>query len=707
MAFLTIGIVNNSYALPPYLSILIPNSNTNWVKGNNVSIIWTDNISNNVVLKLYKGNTFITKIAGSTPSDGSHSFTVPTNLVNGNDYRVHIAAIGNPGLSDYSSSFSITGPTSTPSITITNPTSGTVWNKGQTVSIQWTDNITGHVGIELYKGGTAPIYTVVSSTASDGSHTFTVPTNLVNGTNYQVHMYEINNTTNQASSPLFTITGNTPYINITNPNSNTTWSKGQTIPIQWTDNISHNVRIQLFRGNTFVSNIAYNTASDGSHNWSVPTGIPNASNYRVKIFSLTSPSISDFSDYFTINSSSSTGSIVINRPLTGDTWVVGQTVSIQWADNIATNVKIELYKGFSLDRTIATSTPSDGLFTYFVPINLANASNYRIKISSIADPSIVDISDFFSINTPTETITITNPSASTTWIKGQTRTIQWNDNISSNVRIELYKGSILQRTIATSTPSDGFHTYNIPTNLVPGTNYRVRIASVSNPSVIRFSSFFTINSSPNSGAIIVDNPTTNTVWIKGQTRPIQWTDNITGNVKIELYRENTRVATLFGSTPSDGLQSYVVSTFLTNSNRYRIRISDVNNASIFDFSDYFTITSFISIPNYQRRNGVAPNTTKDLDKANVLEPTPTLSILAIPNPQIIGTSSQLIIKSNDATPATIILSDITGKIIQEKSINLQKGNTALTLESPPMQGVYLVSIQTAKEHKSLKLVVGD
>lgn len=785
---LTIGIANNSYALPPYLHILIPSANTTWTTGTSGPIIWTDNISSNVVIKLYKGNTFITTVAANTPSDGSHTFPIPTTLATGTDYRLHIAEVGNPSLASYSSYFTITGNNNpTPNINITNPTSNTVWNKGQTVNINWTDNISSNVQIHLLKGNNF-IASITNGTPSDGSHTYTVPNSLPNGNNYRIRIYDASNSTTFDTSPYFTITGvngiqitnptsgttwnagqsatiqwlddisenvriqiyqgnnllaalstSTPSdgsftftvplllsgnnfrikitsvnnstifdysdyftiapvsasINVTSPTTGTIWNPGQTRTIQWTDNISSNVRIELYKGGTFNRTITSSTLSDGAHTYTVPSNLVNGSNYRVKITSVSDASVYDFSNYFSI-SNVSNGSIVINSPVSNDVWTTGQHRVILWSDNISSNVRIELYKGLNLVNTIIHSTPSDGSYTYTIPNHLASGTNYRIKIYSLNNPSIADFSDFFTINNPNSgTITITNPTGSTVWTKGQSVTVQWTDNITSNVGIQLYKGGTSPvHTIIANTPSDGSHTFVLPNHLANGSNYQVHIYDVNNTSTQTSSPLFTITGS--TANINITNPSSGTVWIKGQTRPIIWTDNISNNVRIQLYKENSLVETIVGSTPSDGLHTYTVSTSLSNSSRYRVRIFDVTNSAISDYSDYFTITSFIDIPNpspqMRLNNGQSALTGLAFTSAN---------------PQHSGQPSYCMIETNEATNAAVTVADLTGKVVQQKTIALQKGENALTIDALNTKGIYIVSIQTATDSKQLKLVITD
>ncbi len=102
-------------------------------------------------------------------------------------------------------------------------------------------------------------------------------------------------------------------------------------------------------------------------------------------------------------------------------------------------------------------------------------------------------------------ITVTIPSSSTVWQAGESEYIRWNDNISSNVKIELYKGSSRVRTIASSTASDGSYRWDIDSDLQPGSDYRIKITSTSNSSVYDYSDYFTIQEacqSPNAYFIV-------------------------------------------------------------------------------------------------------------------------------------------------------------------------------------------------------------
>jgi hypothetical protein len=90
-------------------------------------------------------------------------------------------------------------------------------------------------------------------------------------------------------------------------------------------------------------------------------------------------------------------------------------------------------------------------------------------------------------------ISITAPVADDDWKMGTIQTITYTDNITDNVAIELFKGSVAVLMINSSTPSSGFYNWTIPTGLTPDVNYRIKVTSTSESSVYDYSGFFTIS----------------------------------------------------------------------------------------------------------------------------------------------------------------------------------------------------------------------
>ncbi len=97
-------------------------------------------------------------------------------------------------------------------------------------------------------------------------------------------------------------------------------------------------------------------------------------------------------------------SVTVTSPNGGENWRHGTTHTIAWntaGSSQATNVKIELLKGTSVNRVIASSTPNDGSYDWAIRGDQSTGTNYRIRITSVGHtPSYNDTSDnYFTIST--------------------------------------------------------------------------------------------------------------------------------------------------------------------------------------------------------------------------------------------------------------------------------------------------------------------
>ena len=84
-----------------------------------------------------------------------------------------------------------------------------------------------------------------------------------------------------------------------------------------------------------------------------------------------------------------------------------------------------------------------------------------------------------------DALTLTRPNGGEKWRMGKKRKIQWVSagNPGAAVKLELLRSNNFVRVIKTSTPNDGAQRWKIPTDLVAGGRYKVRITSTTNPSI--------------------------------------------------------------------------------------------------------------------------------------------------------------------------------------------------------------------------------
>ena len=281
--------------------------------------------------------------------------------------------------------------------------------------------------------------------------------------------------------------------------------------------------------------------------------------------------------------------ITVISPNGGEVWCGGTNQEITWEDNIPGNVEIQFFKSGVFHSTIVASTPSDGSYLWNIPGGSGD-SDYLIRIVSVDDGNIFDFSDStFTIGCY---IKVISPNGGEVWCGGTTQNITWEDNITGNVEIQLFKAGVFHSSIVTSTPSDGSYSWNLPSGS-GASDLLIRIVSVDDGNIFDFSdSTFTIGCyikviSPNGGEVFCG--------ASGKFQVITWEYNIPGSVAIEVYKDGVLNYTITASTPSDGEYTWNFPGG-SGSSDYLIRIVSVADANIFDFSDStFTIGCDINI----------------------------------------------------------------------------------------------------------------
>jgi hypothetical protein len=170
---------NNTFSIAavgtPTLTVRSPNGGESFVSGMSQEIRWSSTGSLGSVhieYSLDNGGSW-TDVIASTANDGSHLWLVPSTLSTQCLIRISDPADGDPvDVSD--GVFSIVNPV--PTIAIISPNGGEYWQVGSTHDITWTSHGgVGNVKIEYSANNQATWSTIVSSTANDGSHSWTVP----------------------------------------------------------------------------------------------------------------------------------------------------------------------------------------------------------------------------------------------------------------------------------------------------------------------------------------------------------------------------------------------------------------------------------------------------------------------------------------------------------------------------------------------------
>jgi len=173
-------------------------------------------------------------------------------------------------------------------------------------------------------------------------------------------------------------------------------------------------------------------------------------------------------------------SIKVTAPAGGTVIRMGTACTIAWEAYEVNNVKIELFKGSKLLSTIAPSVHAgSGTYSWKIPGSMNTGNDYQVKVSCI-DPGATaeGWTNVFTIK-PAPSITLLSPNGGEVWQVKQGYNITWRSTGIDNVRIELYKGTILETVISTGTPAGtGKYTWTIPANQSQGANYKIKISGV-------------------------------------------------------------------------------------------------------------------------------------------------------------------------------------------------------------------------------------
>ncbi|MBI5060244.1 trypsin-like peptidase domain-containing protein [candidate division KSB1 bacterium] len=409
-----------------------------------------------------------------------------------------------------------------------------------------------------------------------------------NGTNAT----RLSNWLDPSSSGVSTLDGlegsSAASITVTAPNGGETWVEGSTVTVTWTSvNVTGNVNIDLNRsysGGTWES-IAANTANDGTQTWTV-TLPASAALARVRITSVSAPTVSDVSNAnFTI----AARSITVSVPNGGETWIDGVSQNITWTSvGLTGNVNIELNRTYPSVtwESLAANTANDG--TQVWTVTLPASTTARVRISSIAYPTVVDTSNA-NFTIAARVITVTVPNGGESWVEGTAQNITWTSaNVTGTVNIDLnrsYSGGAWEPIVA-GTTNDGTHPWTV--SLPASSLARVRVTSVSFPAVSDVSNAdFTIAAR----TITVTSPNGGETWVDGSSHNLTWTSsNVTGNVNIELNRSYAGGAwePVAMNVANDGSEPWTVTSPV--STLCRMRVTSVSYPTATDESNAnFTI----------------------------------------------------------------------------------------------------------------------
>ena len=247
---------------------------------------------------------------------------------------------------------SATGQSPDPKATLIQPSNpGIQWVIGTNNLISWTDNFYYGVDLELWSGTATP--TFVSTIANDvpGS-TYNWPTTGVAIGSYKVRVCSTKDPTNNTYAdfsdvPFQLVLVIPGSVKLYQPSvSGIAWVPGTTHLISWEDSPNETVRIDLYKGGVLVTTPGVNPITTGAigstFSWSIPSGLPEGADYKIRITEETSHVFVESDHPFKLKNTLGGNIRVIQPSEANIEWKKGTTHLISWEDGLAETVNIDL-----------------------------------------------------------------------------------------------------------------------------------------------------------------------------------------------------------------------------------------------------------------------------------------------------------------------------------------------------------------------------
>ncbi len=307
---------------------------------------------------------------------------------------------------------------------------------------------------------------------------------------------------------------------------------------------------------------------------------------------LREPAMGARSNYVVLLKPEEPPQITILRPNSDDIWQCESIQAIVWLNSgpVGANVKMDLFKSGIFYQHITSDIPNIGSYSWLVPPDLPESSEYSICISSLIDEQISANSQQFTIR-PRPRIVIDAPAAGTVWRKGTPQEILWHlyGNTGSHVTIELLEGGRLAKLIVAETENSGRFAWTIPDTIADGSGYTIRVTSTLSDTIRAESAEFAIASPPQ---LTLLKPTGGERLMMGETFLIEWRSigAVGAEVRIELLKNGLLYQIVDDATDNGGSYLWKIPESIEPGDDYQLRLMAVDDGLVFtESSGTFTI----------------------------------------------------------------------------------------------------------------------
>lgn len=165
--------------------------------------------------------------------------------------------------------------------------------------------------------------------------------------------------------------------------------------VTWTGAGSGTVRIDLYKAGVFQSTLASAQAGGGTNGgvyaWTPASTLTRATDYTLRVVDEANTATYGESGMFSLIAPL----MKILSPNGGESIITPVTINIKWLSRLGGAVKVEVIHSATGQVDVLNSlTPNSGIYYWLSPFDLTTpAGDYRIRITSVDNPSISDTSD--------------------------------------------------------------------------------------------------------------------------------------------------------------------------------------------------------------------------------------------------------------------------------------------------------------------------
>ncbi|MBN1490543.1 MAG: carboxypeptidase regulatory-like domain-containing protein [Phycisphaerae bacterium] len=473
------------------------------VAGTALTVDWTSSeTAGNVTLELVQGDEHRCQMGSVPVTDGTFTWTVPTNIGDADNYIVRgtLRTVWYDCANDAESQtgfFCITGSTDVPTLTITESPGGATLTAGTPQLLEWTwTDVTGDVNVVLISDDQSR-HQLGSVPVTEGELAWTVPLYLGDGGNYTIRLETYDGDCLLASDECepFSITGSsTLTLDITEPAGSVCLTAGSDQVVRWSpSSVEGWVDVYLYNGGEMICLLeGMVPLEDGELPWTVPQYAGDGTDFAIRINWWTAwadpSSGSTNSQSFCIEGAEPAPTITITAPPSTPCLVAGETVTITWQVNPPDTAAVASIQLADVDGqagcAIGVVPLAAGAFDWTVS-PFSTDGNYEIQVGFWACPVPwgVRIAESRPIcisggDPPAPTITVTAPTSSEVWHHNCEGHIEWTIEppekaAGLNVETWLVDTSVAAglTRLGTAPAEDGAASFTVPTDAIIGISY--------------------------------------------------------------------------------------------------------------------------------------------------------------------------------------------------------------------------------------------